>query len=51
VVFRINPSCPNFSAFRTKVQNPNFLDSMLGENETEEIKEGEKHEPKEAPKL
>ncbi len=29
VVFRINPSCPNFVAFRKKVQDPNFLSSMI----------------------
>lgn len=32
VVFRINPSCPNYSAFRRKVQDPNFLESIIETN-------------------
>jgi hypothetical protein len=63
VVFRINPSCPNFAAFRNKVQDPNFLQAMLAEGEEErereereesgkEGKEKEgKHEPTEVPRL
>lgn len=31
VVFRINPTCPNYSAFKDKVQDPNFLNKMLEE--------------------
>lgn len=51
VVFRINPSCPNYAAFREKVQRPDFLASMLDENEAKQLEEEQKHEPKEAPKL
>jgi hypothetical protein len=29
VVFRINPSCPNYKAFQKKVQDENFLNSMV----------------------
>jgi len=35
VVFRINPSCPNFAAFRSKVQDPDFMATMLEEGEGE----------------
>lgn len=50
VVFRINPSCPNFAAFRQKVQRPDFLASMLDAHEAQQLEE-QLHEPKEAPRL
>jgi hypothetical protein len=52
VVFRINPNCPNFAAFQKKVQDPDFLQTMLEETEgVVEGEEGGKHEPKEVPRL
>ena len=45
VVFRVNPSTPNFGSFRDKLQHPDFLGNMVEKEE-----EGE-NEPKEVPKL
>jgi hypothetical protein len=36
VVFRINPSCPNFATFRNKVQRPDFVKSLVDESIIEE---------------
>jgi hypothetical protein len=44
VVFRINPSCPNYASFRRKVQDEQFLTSMVELQES--ISEGK--EAKEA---
>lgn len=33
VVFRVNPSCPNSSIFRDKIQHPDFLANMVDKNE------------------
>jgi hypothetical protein len=39
VVFRINPSCPNFASFRSKVQRPDFVSSLVDESIIEEAEE------------
>lgn len=50
VVFRVNPSCPNYAAFRDKIQKPDFLTTMVDEKEVQAEEEG-RHEPKEVPRI